>query len=165
MFRKFKELEEADPNNAAEDQEDEIDQSVPSSLRGPRTRSSLKPRRLFGTPKREPTTTDEEADTDIEEHLSTPSQHRAELTATPKAPKFAPASPPTTGRATRSKNVGMSNSPGGPSDDGSSTPKARGVRGKTSPFDMWQRTRGEPSSKKREAPDVLVRGGEKRTRY
>jgi len=156
MFRKF----ENDEDQAEE--EDSLDRSVPSTLRGPRTRSSLKPRLLFAPPKREPTTTDEEADTDIEDSntISTPTHHSKPKVSTPKAPRFAPASPPTTARATRSKHVDLDRSPGG----GPATPRSKGVRGKTSPFDMWQRTREESGSRKREASESLVRGGEKKAR-
>ena len=151
MFRKF-----VDEEQVGEEEEDALDRSIPSPLRGPRTRSSLKPRLLFAPPKKEPTTSDEEADTDIEDlPAATPSRNKL---STPKAPKFAPASPPTTIRATRSKNV-EDRSPGG----GPATPRGRGKVGKSSPFDLWQRSRSESSMRKRNG-EALDRGDEKRAR-
>jgi hypothetical protein len=156
MFRKFVD----DDEEPVEEQDNFISTSA---LRGPRTRSSLKPRLLFTEEKREPTTTDEEADTDIEDaNISSITPSHSTKISTPKAPKFAPASPPTTIRATRSKivDVEMDRSPGG----GPATPRGRGGRGKSSPFDLWQRSRSESSSRKREASGGLERGGEKRAR-
>lgn len=107
---------------------------------------------------------DEEAVTDIEESLnevSTPTEEG--FAVTPRAPKFAPFSPPPTARATRSgKKV----------NDGGSSPlspdmafeeeiEAGTVRGrrprKVSPFDSWRRTKGGVASKKREGESM---GGE-----
>jgi hypothetical protein len=164
MFRKFKDLDGEDPSNMEVDEEDDLDLSVPSNLRGPRTRSSLKPRLLFAPPPREHTTEDEEADTDIDETLATPRRQGGSKIATPKAPKFAPVSPPTTARTTRSKDVLQNGSTTEPSDDAPSTPKVRGGRGKTSPFDMWQRVKSDGPTRKREGPDSMIGGSEKRVR-
>lgn len=141
------------------------------------TRSSLKPRLLFPTAEqtrakeiRSHNTEDEEADTDIEEPGggdSTPVDQVEEFAATPKAPKFGPATPPTTTRATRSKKVDMSTSPADPTSDDESVSTSpmlrnhRSVPGKVSPFDQWQRVkRSKPAAgkgKKREG-DTLTRG-------
>jgi len=115
------------------------------------------------------TTEDEEAETDIEESMkgvSTPMDQAEDVATTPKAPKFAPVSPPTTARATRSKKIDLSSSPAAPtSDDEATTPMRKGRGGKVSPFDMWQRTKGSKvgATKKREG-DLLLRGGEKKLR-
>lgn len=150
-----------------------LDEVNPSPLRGPLTRSSLKPRLLF--PKHEQkelkshNTEDEEADTDIEDRMdisTTPTHQRDDTVATPKAPKFAPASPPTTARATRSKNVGLGSSPGGPTSDDEHmrTPPKHNARrtGKVSPFDEWKRRR--PATKKREGEPLARAGGQKKQR-
>lgn len=118
------------------------------------SRSQLKPRLLFPTVEqaaaRAPRATlrrvmssheEEEADTDIEEPADTndlttdidtdidveltPSTHLSAIHQTPKAPRFAPASPPTTLRTTRSKHI----------------PVDKVHKRKTSPFDAWQRTK------------------------
>lgn len=118
------------------DSETEIDaqleESLPSRLRGPLTRSSIKPRLLFPTAQQvkaremrsQATEDEEEAITDIEEpnSLSTPKGQMDNLVTTPKAPKFAPVSPPTTSRATRSKQMDMTSSPPESGRDGSVSP-------------------------------------------
>jgi hypothetical protein len=102
---------------------------------------------------------EEEAITDIEEQngVSTPMDHLDEPVATPQAPKFAPFSPPTTARATRSKQVDMSSSPARQtSEDEDESPMRRGRGGKVSPFDKWQRTKGgvRGGGKKREGERI-----------
>ncbi len=111
----------------SDDLADHLDASVPTRLRGPVTRSAIKPRLLFPSAhqriskaqreklKREITTSDEEADTDIEEdNKAAPSTVKVVETEivekglkTPRAKKVvAPMSPPTTiARVTRSKDV------------------------------------------------------------
>lgn len=155
-----------------------MDATVPARLRGRLTRSSIKPRLLFPTPEqtavREKNSQftdddDEEAVTDIEEPLndaSTPIEQDDGFAITPTAPRFAPFSPPSTARATRSgKRV----------DDGGSSPltaafeedvdagPAQGRRGgKASPFDSWKRTKVTVASqsKKREGETIERAGGE-----
>lgn len=112
MFKKF---------NVEDEDEDQLsDTEIDNELHRPLTRSSIKPRLLFPSPQQVKakekiahlSEDDEEAVTDIEEHgVSTPAEDA--IISTPKATKFAPASPPTTVRATRSKDVEMS-SPTGP---------------------------------------------------
>lgn len=99
----------------------ELDVTVPARLRGPLTRSSLKPRLLFPTPeqiavreKKAQVTDDEEVMTDLEDPfstvVSTPAKHMNDFAVTPAAPKFAPVSPPTTARAARSKKMDLDDS-------------------------------------------------------
>ena len=181
IFRKFTDEEESGSAACGVDTSEaeidaEFDAALPARLRGPLTRSSIKPRLLFPTPQQDRAKEvrsqaiedDEEAVTDIEDPtdgLSTPKDHIDEFVETPKAPKFAPASPPTTVRATRSgKNIDLSSSPvQSTSDDEpaqSPLPRARGRAVQVSPFDRWQRTKGGvgSQSKKREGGS-LTRGG------
>ena len=163
MFKKFSELEGHGVDGMNVDDDEALNQTVPSHLR-PKSASSLKPRRLFA-PAKSHSTEDEEADTEIEDAVSTPSRQVTRKTATPKAPLWGPVSPPTTSRATRSKDVNLSSSPAGPSDD--ETPQRRSVRGTNrSPFDMWQRGKASDgsSSRKREAEDMITQGSEKKLR-
>ncbi|PSR97407.1 hypothetical protein BD289DRAFT_480087 [Coniella lustricola] len=108
-------------------------------------RPTVKPRLLF--PSSKPTKeneliAEEEAETDIEEQqaaeVSTPTEAIVDKVNTPKAPKFAPASPPATARTTRSKKI-IADEP---------TPaKVKGKRASgRSPFDGWQRTKSSPST-------------------
>lgn len=118
------------------------------------SRFTVQPRLLFpsakGSNENELINTDEEAETDIDEQHSkdqtanidetveTPAEAIEEKVDTPKAPKFAPASPPSTSRATRSKKI-VADEP---------TPiKMKGKRGgPRSPFDGWRRTKTSPGS-------------------
>jgi len=129
-------------------------------LRRPLTRSSIKPRLLFPSAEQiqersQLTEDEEEAVTDIESEdydMSTPLAQVDVTVGTPKAPKFAPATPPTTVRATRSKDARMTRSPAGPGSDD-------GVRGNSlSPFDRWQRTKQPPASKKRAGSPTISKG-------
>ena len=153
--------------------EAELDKTVPSRLHGPLTRSSIKPRLLFPTPKlakpktmrSQVTEDEEEAMTDIEEpnkELSTPTGQIDEAVSTPNAPRFAPASPPTTVRATRSGKKVESD------DESPESPmkKGRGRGRKVSPFDRWQRTKNGAAgqSKKRDGDPLTRTSGDKRLR-
>lgn len=89
----------------------ELDATVPPYLRGPQTRSSVKPRLLFPTPqqlaaraKKPQVTDDEEAMTERESsnEVSTPPGEIHEEAVTPVALKFTPATPPSTVHRTRS---------------------------------------------------------------
>ncbi len=168
----------------AEDDSDDdananLDEVVSPNLRRPLTRSSIKPRLLFPSAEqsraketRFHNTDDEEADTDIEEPAtSTPMDQMDAMVATPKAPRFAPVSPPTTARATRSKKIEMDSSPAEPTseeDAPSTSPLLRSQRsrGKVSPFDSWQRLKpaAKATSKKREGEPISRRGGDKKLR-
>lgn len=112
------------------------------------SRTDVKPRLLFPSTKASKENEifeDEEAETDIDEHaktandevVETPVEKVEQKVDTPKAPKFAPASPPaTSSRATRSKKV-IGDEP---------TPvKIKGKKGGNSPFDGWRRTKNSPS--------------------
>jgi len=135
-------------------------------MRRPLTRSAIKPKLLFPTrqqaaAKMSHNTEDEEADTDIEDHtkdFSTPKHQVEGFLPTPKAPRFAPATPPTTARATRSKNIDISSSPAGPtsSDDYPSPLRKSGRRGGTgrpvSPFDEWVHHRPLVNKKREGSP-------------
>jgi len=139
--------------------DDELDAQLRargSNLHAPATESTNASRLLFPSERqlrsknlRSQAVEDEEADTDIDESsmISTPRPRagkKSESTngnstpkydlevSTPMAPRFgpsAPISPPSTFRATRSKNVDMSSSPAGPDSDDAFT---------DSPFHNWQ---------------------------
>ncbi|KAI0483531.1 hypothetical protein F4859DRAFT_473171 [Xylaria cf. heliscus] len=166
IFRKFSESMDADSSSQAENDETEdldLDSQAPRRHR-PMTRSSIKPRLLFPPkPKgKQPATVtfeDEEAVTDIEDNVldhnaqdvevempATPVQFTKGKVETPEAPRFAPASPPSTGRATRSADKLR----------GNDTPM--GVAKVPSPFDGWRRSKRQaaPQGSKREG-DFLVK--------
>lgn len=179
MFKKFpSDDSQADTvsDNSEADLDVQLDATVPARLRGDLTRSSMKPRLLFPTAKQVQVreqklsynTEDEEAVTDIEDasDFETPREQIHETTSTPRAPLFAPASPPTTTRITRF----------GKKTEGDASPLAdeveiapviarRGRGGKVSPFDTWKRTKltklGE--SKKRDG-SPMTRDPSKRLR-
>ncbi|KAI6082095.1 hypothetical protein F4821DRAFT_14143 [Hypoxylon rubiginosum] len=169
IFRKFStgEEEEAESTSQAEDEDIESEFGTAASRKRlrPVTRSSIKPRLLFPPKKdKQPANTaaeydeDEEAATDIEEHVLgdveedqmeepvTPRKTVAEKPSTPVAPKFALSSPPTTVRTTRTTSrVHLDDTPIKP-------PKSH------SPFDGWRR------SKSRTGPHGQKREGEALTR-
>ena len=110
--------------------EAELDEVLPSSLRGPVTRSTVKPRILFPNEEQkkmrahkaedgEPKTEDEEADTDIEDRMElSAAKGKIDNSATTStALELALASSPTTTRAARSKHVDLSSSLGAPTSD------------------------------------------------
>ncbi|KAI2628232.1 hypothetical protein GGS21DRAFT_248445 [Xylaria nigripes] len=161
IFRKFSECNEANSSSQAEGgDESNLDGSDQPRRRRPMTRSSIKPRLLFPPSAKGKevaiTTEDEEAATDIDDHVlhndeveepQTPQapKPRAE---TPDAPRFAPASPPSTGRVTRSADK---------------LQKAK----VPSPFDSWRRskTRSSLQGQKREGePLTKSPAGAKRQR-
>ncbi|RDW94523.1 hypothetical protein BP5796_00286 [Coleophoma crateriformis] len=128
---------------------------------GPTTRSQLVPRRLFTKAPADVTEDEEEAATDIEElgRPSTPVDHGDDCTSTPKAPKFAPASPPTTARATRSSKKFSSD------DELSPTRAGRGDSGSGSPYGRWSRTKyASVQGKKRDGEPMSKAGSSKRIR-
>ncbi|KAI9724415.1 MAG: hypothetical protein M1812_000483 [Candelaria pacifica] len=169
IFRKF---------DDANDQEESANGS-PSVPRRPFTRSSIKPRLLWPTEEQrkarepKPVEVDEEALTDIEGHTPDSAHEAADQTldgpetknkrlVTPTKTIFTPASPPTTGRATRAstRKLAPDSSLGEPE---SEEPTARATKRvkPSSPFDGWQRTKpGAAAGKgrKREG-DVLERNG------
>jgi hypothetical protein len=128
-------------------------------LNRPLTRSSVKPRLLFQNDKTDEQIEEEEAVTDVEENEEphfpeTPSASKPERACTPEAPRFAPASPPSTRRVTRSTNKLP--------DEGTPIKPP----GKRSPFDSWRRTKEgvvKSPSRKRSADSVDTRES-KRTR-
>lgn len=111
------------------------------------SRPAVKPRLLFPSTKGSKENEifeDEEAETDIEEPVKAAQEDAATPAAadegkvdTPKAPRFAPASPPSTSRATRSKKLIF---------DEPTPIKFKGKRGGGSPFDSWRRTKNSPST-------------------
>lgn len=142
IFRRFT-PDPDHPNLSSEETEIEGPASPP--LRAS-TRASVKPRLLFPTEKqlREREIIAEEALTDIEDQ----SVDKKEKIVTPVKQSFAPATPPTTGHVTRSASkkaaINGDSSPFGSYDllvDGTTTPAERRLRKKTSPFDVWQRTK------------------------
>ncbi|KAL9632608.1 MAG: hypothetical protein Q9164_005215 [Protoblastenia rupestris] len=113
-----------------------------STLR-PLTRSSLKPRLLFPTAQqraeRDAAALEaEEAPTDIEDHHMT----QPEEVVTPVKKSFTPATPPTTGHATRSSTKKLRDATLSPLDmeEGDKELPAE-ERKKVSPFDGWSRTK------------------------
>lgn len=170
IFRKFTDTD--NDEHGGNDMDAELDAALaadlPDRLRGPLTRSSVKPRLLFPTPEQlkakevkemrsQATEDEEEAITDIDEahNLSTPKDQQGHAVATPKAPKFAPASPPTTTRATRSKQMDVTGSPADAEDDGS-----------LSPFYDWSLAKDDPPtrSKKRGGDSLKGRSRGKKIR-
>ncbi|KAI1758185.1 hypothetical protein F4782DRAFT_476946 [Xylaria castorea] len=166
IFRKFSDGIDADSSSQAENDETadlDLDSQDPLHHR-PMTRSSIKPRLLFPSkPKGKQATTitdeDEEAVTDIEDNVfhhntqdveteipATPIQFTKGKVETPEAPRFAPASPPSTGRATRSADKLR----------GSDTPMK--ISKVPSPFDGWRRSKRQaaPQGSKREG-DFLAK--------
>ncbi|KAM7192497.1 tubulin-tyrosine ligase [Naviculisporaceae sp. PSN 640] len=168
-FRKYADHGEQAPGDR--DLVDGADGGLESVVETRITRSTVQPRLLFPAKKQVKSKQldfdeDEEAITDIEDHVlaemeehekpSTPVDFELEEhLATPKAPQYAPASPPTTARTTRF----------GTKKAADATPKAKG-RGKRSPFDGWRRTKGgvEGPSNKRTGDDSLPTSPVKRAR-
>jgi hypothetical protein len=162
QFRKFSELE---------DNLDDGEGGLESAVETPRrhfTRSSIKPRLLFPTAMADESkleNSDEEAPTDIEDHVlagldaekpETPVDLVEEAPGTPKAPRHAPASPPTTARTTRFGSKKATES----------SPMKPKAATKGSPFDSWRRTKAGAQSTgghKRSGEDISA-AASKRTR-
>ncbi|RDL41834.1 uncharacterized protein BP5553_01813 [Venustampulla echinocandica] len=184
---------DADEEDVDTEMGGDYDAPASNQFSGRITRSSVKPRLLFPSAqqlqskelKAKAAAEEEEADTDIEEPSSitrspytrgsrnvttTPMDQMEDEVATPKAPRFAPVSPPTTTRTTRSKNFDMMSSPATPSSgDECPSTRMRGSRsrgGKVSPFDSWQRVKAdEPKGANKREGEPLARGrGGKRIR-
>ncbi|KAL8769990.1 MAG: hypothetical protein Q9209_004237 [Squamulea sp. 1 TL-2023] len=149
IYRRFT-PEPEHPNQSSE--ETEVEGSTSPRLR-PLTRSSVKPRLLFPTEKqcRERELAEEEALTEIED-----AEHKDKKPITPVKQSFAaPATPPTTGHATRSatKHAAMNGNDGSipfglPEVEGEGfvEDEGRRTRKKTSPFDKWQRAKAGSAS-------------------
>jgi hypothetical protein len=151
-----------------DDSEGGLESAVEYPTRRHFTRSSIKPRLLFPTAPAEEVQIqhddDEEAATDIEEHVlagmrqadepETPVDLVDEAPGTPNAPLYAPASPPSTTRTTRF----------GSKKTADATPKAKQPV-KRSPFDSWRRTKvGATTSGHKRSGDELPAAASKRTR-
>jgi hypothetical protein len=171
MFRKF--TDDSDPQSIGEASDAvlnaELDSTVPARLRGPLTRSSIKPRLLFPTSEqlaakaqKSQIVHDEEAVTDIEDSkISTPIAQFDRPSSPPGAPKFSHLSPPTTTQATHStKKVGKGKKESARPLTPTMSTDERSATESISPFDGWKRTRASASahSKKREG-DMISRGG------
>lgn len=158
MYRKFPHdgLEYSDTNNRGDSERE-------SSTIRPLTRSSIKPRLLFPTKQQihertVSTIDDEEAPTDIEDpqdHELTDPEDEKPITTPIKASVFSPATPPTTGHATRAvtKKAALDSPPDRPEPVQAVPYERRGK--KVSPFDGWARTKAgmsgsEGKGKKRE---------------
>ncbi|KAL8782507.1 MAG: hypothetical protein Q9213_005310 [Squamulea squamosa] len=160
------------PNQSSE--ETEVEGSTSPRLR-PLTRSSVKPRLLFPTEKqrRERELAEEEALTEIED-----AEHKNKKPVTPIKQSFAaPATPPTTGHATRSatKHAALNGHDGSIpfglpeiESEGLVEDNGRRTRKKTSPFDKWQRAKagsaGGGKGRKRCIEDGEGEVGGKRTK-
>ncbi|KAI2780999.1 hypothetical protein F4815DRAFT_468685 [Daldinia loculata] len=161
IFRKFSSSEDVDSDeSSSESEEVELSRAQSHERLRPLTRSSIKPRLLFPTKGKnvaKPTTDDEEAATDIEDHVfndveeedeieapTTPTAKVAEKPGTPTAPRFAPASPPSTVRTRRTAlHAKAVESP-------MKVTKSR------SPFDGWRRSKSRAAAhgQKREGEDL-----------
>lgn len=176
VFRKFSDGSDSTPAGQVDDEEVDVTATADGSRQpdAPRriTRSSIQPRRLFPLADQEKhvagtATEDEEATTDIEddilagakattESVETPLEMVDETPDTPMAPRFAPASPPTTDRAVRTGNKAQVEE----------TPVKRAGKPR-SPFDGWRRSKNgaKPHGQKREAEPLRGKGaGAKRQR-
>ncbi|KAI1141818.1 hypothetical protein F5Y05DRAFT_373887 [Hypoxylon sp. FL0543] len=160
IFRKFsdQDLDSADEaDGEIIDGEFHFHATQSSDRMRPLTRTSIKPRLLFppkGKDVAKGNKEDEEAVTDIEDHVlgdaegdgivapTTPADMVDEKPQTPVAPRFAPASPPSTVRATRASSRLQA----------SETPVKQQHK-QRSPFDGWRR------SKSRAATHGQKRGG------
>jgi len=130
----------------------ELDATVPTRLRGPLTRSSLKPRVLFPTPeqlaareKKLQVTDDEEAMTEREpsNEASTPPAEIHDEVITPVALKFTPATPPSTAHHTRSMGFD------GAFDEDSSRSATTPTRGRKREGGRISRTGGDVAKRQR----------------
>jgi hypothetical protein len=184
VFRKFEDMDAPDYYNEDGIDEAELDEVLPSSLRGPVTRSTVKPRILFPneeqkemrshkTGDREPKTEDEEADTDIEDSMdmSAAKGKIDDSATTSTALESAPANPTTTTRAARSKHVDLSSSPGAPTSDDEHlrTPPKHNARrtanaSPTAELKRFKSAKAKINKKKREGEPITREGGGKKLR-
>ncbi|KAH7021036.1 uncharacterized protein B0I36DRAFT_333647 [Microdochium trichocladiopsis] len=159
IFRKFSDSQDG-RSSALAAGDDEMSLEAAADEETPRrlTRSAIKPRLLFPPRDKAPATEedDEEAVTDIEDngvsflnaatmpHPETPAEAHEDNLKTPKAPRFAPASPPSTIRTTRTTSKDLANE----------SPLKRPIKS-GSPFDSWRvskRTSGRTSLKREGEP-------------
>lgn len=159
-------MDESCSREGLDEGEGGLESAVESPTKRHFTRSSIKPRRLFASASvDEPKDLDEdeEAATDIEDHVlarmeadkpETPMDLIVEAPGTPEAPRFAPASPPTTARTTRF----------GSKKSADATPKPK-QPAKRSPFDSWRRVKaGAESTSHKRSGDDLSAAAPKRSR-
>ncbi|KAK4141113.1 uncharacterized protein C8A04DRAFT_31320 [Dichotomopilus funicola] len=169
QFRKFSDMEEGPAHNGMDEGEGGLESAVESPTKRHFTRSSIKPRLLFPTAHSDESQDldEEEAVTDIEDHVlagleagkdevRTPTELIFDEPGTPNAPRFAPASPPTTTRTTRftSKKAAEPVS------------KGKQSAAKRSPFDAWRRVKApaETTSGHKRSGDELPAAAPKRSR-
>ncbi|OTB03630.1 hypothetical protein M426DRAFT_23570 [Hypoxylon sp. CI-4A] len=159
FFRRL--ADEEDPDEMNESEEEAINAELgiaKKASRGSHPKRSLKPRLLFPSKKEVAAATkeDEEAVTDIEDHViedadineatevveedieepaapATPVRQAGKKPQTPVAPRFAPASPPSTVRATRASTKLQAHP----------TPTKQSKQ--RSPFDGWRRSKSRAS--------------------
>ncbi|KAL2130652.1 hypothetical protein VTI74DRAFT_6115 [Chaetomium olivicolor] len=168
QFRKFTDIEESGSGREGLDEgEGGLESAVESPPRRHFTRSSIKPRLLFPVAPAEASqheNSDEEAATDIEDHVlagveadkpETPLELVDEAPGTPEAPRYAPASPPTTARTTRF---------GGKKAADTTPVKPAKQPSKRSPFDSWRRVKGNASTGHKRSGEELSATASKRTR-
>lgn len=158
-------MDEPSTREGMDEGEGGLESAVESPSKRHFTRSSIKPRLLFPTANSDESQIleDEEAATDIEDHVlagmeadkpETPADMIDKAPGTPEAPRFAPASPPTTARTTRF----------GSKKAAEATPKPK-PPAKRSPFDSWRRVKGGASSTShKRSGDELSADVPKRTR-
>ncbi|KAK4158394.1 hypothetical protein C8A00DRAFT_39369 [Chaetomidium leptoderma] len=166
QFRKFTEMDEPSSREGLDEGEGGLESAVESPTKRHFTRSSIKPRLLFPTANSDESRDlddDEEAATDIEDHVlagmeadkpETPMDLIDKAPGTPEAPRYAPASPPTTARTTRFASKKGADA----------TPKPK-PPAKRSPFDSWRRVKGgAPSTGHKRSGDDLSAAAPKRPR-
>ncbi|KAL8642967.1 MAG: hypothetical protein Q9228_000411 [Teloschistes exilis] len=141
IFRRFT-PDPDHPNLSSE--ETEIEGSISPRLR-PLTRAAVKPRLLFPTEKqrieRERPAEDVSAE-NVEDHGHAVTKE--EKPVTPVKNSFAPATPPTTGHATRSVTRKAAANGGASPLEAATVPEGR--HRNTSPFYDWQRTKTKPDA-------------------
>ncbi|KAI1801501.1 hypothetical protein F4811DRAFT_534146 [Daldinia bambusicola] len=171
MFRKFSATEDLDSDeDESESEQAELNGAESRERLRPLTRSSIKPRLLFPTKGKnvaKPTTDDEEAATDIEDHVfkdveeeeieapATPTAKVTKKPGTPVAPKFAPASPPSTVRTRRTTFHAKAD-----------VSPLKVAKSRSSPFDGWRRSKSRSTAhgQKREGDELARPNESKRQR-
>ncbi|RKF62206.1 hypothetical protein OnM2_035009 [Erysiphe neolycopersici] len=164
IWRKFSDDSEDDNVETTDNEMDDCE----TNLHKPLTRSSVKPRLLFSrsqlTRPHEANShnfEDEEADTDIEDSVLCSQSFRTEEVTTPKTTKFAPASPPTTIRATRSKKLDLQVFPNSKIDyveAGTSCYISRDIRENSPSYTYNSKLRSTGASRKRDGEHFIGPG-------
>ncbi|KAI9704478.1 MAG: hypothetical protein M1820_005552 [Bogoriella megaspora] len=190
VFRKFDDGPSSSVGERSHAAGAELRRVAGTAAQKPLTRANVKPRLLFQRDEQQHNTEDEEAVTDIDERIiqsnasadkkgdSIEVEKEEQELVTPVKQNFGPATPPSTGRATRSQGkiqTGPLPEAAEPDevneDDQDPAPTSATVRRKrASPFDQWARTKPGSSrtvsgtKREGEALEKDGDGGGKRTR-